>query len=70
METERRQPDTTMWRAVDVAAYLKVSEATIRARILDKTIPFHKVGRLVRFRRAEIDAWVESQRGRNRAGAA
>jgi excisionase family DNA binding protein len=63
METDTRQSDETMWDVDDVARYLKIKEATVRAYVLNDSIPFHKVGRLVRFRRSEIDVWVEQQRG-------
>ena len=62
MENEPRQSDGPMWDVQDVARHLKISKATVRSYVLNSTIPYHKVGRLVRFRRAEIDVWVEQQR--------
>ena len=62
MENEPRQNDESMWEVGDVATYLKVSENTIRAWVFNDSIPFHKVGRLVRFRREEIDTWVSAGR--------
>ena len=59
-----RQPIETeaLWDVADVARYLKVSESTIRAYIAKHEIPFFRVGPLIRFRRAEIDLWIEAGR--------
>lgn len=40
------------------AAYLGISHKTVERRVHERSIPFHKVGRLVRFRYSELDAWV------------
>lgn len=45
----------------DVAAYLSVGERKVRQHIAEKTIPFAKVGGAIRFRRSEIDEWIETQ---------
>lgn len=45
----------------DVAEYLRVNPRTIRRWMQDKGMPCHRIGDLVRFRRAEVDAWVQSQ---------
>ena len=42
----------------DVAKYLKVSPATVYKRVKEKKIPCHRIGRLWRFRREEIDEWL------------
>ena len=41
---------------VEAAVYLNVSEGTIRRLVLERRIPFCKVGRLVRIRWADLDA--------------
>ena len=43
-----------------LSAYLQIKPKTLYARI--KEIPHYKVGRLVRFRKDEIDAWMEKHR--------
>jgi len=51
------------WLSVEeVAAYLGVNRGTLYKWITRKSIPAHKVGRLWKFRREEIDEWVKSGR--------
>jgi excisionase family DNA binding protein len=44
----------------ELSAYLSIKPKTLYARV--KEIPHYKVGRLVRFRKDEIDAWMEKHR--------
>ena len=44
----------------DLSAYLSIKPKTLYARI--KEIPHYKVGRLVRFRKDEIDAWMQKHK--------
>jgi len=46
----------------EAAAYLDVKPATIRSWIKnpDNEIPAHKVGRMWKFKRSEIDEWINS----------
>ena len=44
-----------------VAEYLDVSTASIYRYIKKRKIPAFRVGRMWRFRREKIDAWVERQ---------
>lgn len=51
------------WLSVqDIAAYLGVKNETIYVWIAKKRMPAHKVGRLWKFKTAEVDAWVRSGR--------
>jgi excisionase family DNA binding protein len=45
----------------EVAAYLKVTERTIYRLAGAKKIPAFKVGGVWRFRKGDIDAWINSQ---------
>lgn len=55
------------WLSVDdVAAYLGIRRGTVYKWVERSGLPARKVGRLLKFRRAEVDAWVE----RHSAGAA
>ena len=48
------------WLSVDeVAAYLGVKRNTVYRWIIDKHMPAHRVGRLWKFKRAEVDDWVK-----------
>ena len=50
------------WINIDEAAeYLGVKPGTIRDWIMkDKGVPAHKVGKLWKFKRSELDAWIQS----------
>lgn len=53
--------ETERWLSVEeIARHLGVSKDTIRAWIKKNSIPYHKVGRLYKFRVSEVDDWVES----------
>lgn len=46
----------------DLAQYLKIAEKTAYRFALEGKIPGFKVGSAWRFRRKEIDEWIEKQR--------
>lgn len=49
------------WLSVsEIAAYLGIKQDTVYKWIARGGIPAHKVGRLWKFHRAEIDEWVTS----------
>ena len=49
------------WLSVDeIAAYLGIKWDTVYKWIADKQMPAHKIGRLWKFRKEEIDEWVKS----------
>lgn len=43
----------------EVASYLNLKPSKIRQMIFCRQIPYLKIGRLVRFRRQEIDSWLD-----------
>ena len=50
------------WLSVDdVAAYLGIRRGTVYKWVEQLGLPARKVGRLLKFRRPEIDAWVETR---------
>jgi len=52
------------WLSVgEIAVYLGVKRDTVYKWIERKSMPAHKVGRLWKFRRREVDEWVTSGRG-------
>lgn len=56
------------WFPVDeFAAYLGIKRDTIYKWIDRKNMPSHKVGRLWKFRKEEVDEWVRSA-GANEVG--
>ena len=49
------------WLSVDeIAAYLGVKRDTVYRWISERNLPGHKIGRLWKFRKEEIDEWVKS----------
>ncbi|MTA14197.1 MAG: excisionase family DNA-binding protein [Actinobacteria bacterium] len=53
----------------DAAVHLGVTERYIRRLVYERRVPFYKVGRLVRFREAELDQWLEASRVEASIGA-
>jgi excisionase family DNA binding protein len=47
----------------DVAGYMRLSEQTIQRYVMKREIPFHKVKRVIRFRFAEIERWINEGGG-------
>ena len=49
------------WLSVDeIAAYLGIKRDTVYKWIGEKQMPAHRMGRLWKFRREEVDEWVKS----------
>ncbi len=49
------------WLSVDeIAAYLGIKRDTVYRWISDRNLPGHKIGRLWKFQKEEIDKWVKS----------
>ena len=42
--------------------YLNLKESTIYAKVEGGILPHYRIGRLIRFKKAEIDHWMEGQR--------
>lgn len=61
MNTIPTLPLDERWLSVDdLAAYLGIKRDTVYKWIIRRGMPAHKVGRLWKFRREEVDAWVKS----------
>lgn len=63
IEPEKAQTmkEEDRWLSVDeLAAYLGVKPDTVYTWIGKKGLPAHKVGRLWKMKRSEVDAWVRS----------
>jgi excisionase family DNA binding protein len=43
----------------ELAGMVKLSGQTIRRYVLNKTIPYHKIQKAVRFRLSEIETWID-----------
>lgn len=65
LEHERDGGGRRMPHPFDVegmAADLATSTRHVRRLVQDRRIPFRKVGGLLRFRRADVDAWLDEHR--------
>ncbi len=48
------------WLSVDeISAYLGVKRDTIHKWISEKAMPAHRIGRLSKFKKDEVDGWVK-----------
>ena len=59
--TTKHDEKDVLLDVVQLAAYLNVSKAWVYDRIRDNEMPHSKVGKYLRFRRRDIDKWVEAQ---------
>lgn len=51
------------WLSVgEIAEYLGISKDTVYAWITAKRFPGHRIGRLWKFKRSEVDDWVRQGR--------
>ena len=54
--------DTNLMDILAAANHLGVTKNTLYSWVSQKRIPYVKIGRLVKFDRDDIDAWIESQK--------
>jgi excisionase family DNA binding protein len=54
-----------MWLTIkELSAYLKIKDKTLYYLVERGSIPHYRVGKLVRFKQSEIDAWMETKRAK------
>ena len=54
-------PPADRWLSVDeITAYLGIKRDTVYKWISEKQMPAHRMGRLWKFRKEEVDEWVKS----------
>jgi len=53
------------WNIEDLSIYLKVKTKTLYAMV--REIPHYRVGKLIRFKKEEIEAWMENNRVKSQA---
>ena len=49
----------------EAAEFLGVKAATIRKWIKEKNMPAHKIGKLWKFKKSEIEEWINSGKSAN-----
>ena len=60
-ESDLASPKAGVMTVGDVAAYLKISEKTVRALARGREISATKIGNKWRFRKSDIDEWLQAQ---------
>ncbi len=55
--------EKAFWTVTDVSKYLSVKPSTIYMWAKTDQIPHFRLNKALRFRKTEIDAWMESHRG-------
>ena len=56
----------------DISAYLNIKSKTLYAMVESGDIPHYRIGRLIRFKREDVDLWMEAKKviGSNPLGKA
>jgi len=68
-DTEQSSIDTENFlTAPDVASILSVKQSTIYQWAKSGGIPHYKLGRIARFKRKDLEVWVEGHRREKRIG--
>jgi excisionase family DNA binding protein len=60
---DREEAPVPLMTVDEVAAWLRVSEKTVRKLASDGDLPGRKIGREWRFDRSEVAAWLHRQQG-------
>jgi excisionase family DNA binding protein len=58
----RKTGDQEFLTLAELALRLNMKPKTLYVRVSEGDLPYYRIGRLIRFRRDEIDLWLESQR--------
>lgn len=58
--TKKNELDQRWMSVADVAAYLGIRRGTVYKWVERRGLPARKAGRLLKFRRSEVDNWVEN----------
>ena len=51
--------EKSFWNVSDVCEYLGVKVATLYGWVEHRSIPHYRLGRLIKFKREDIDEWLE-----------
>ena len=60
METQKEQENKVsgFWSIQDLSLYLGIKASTLYAMVEERSIPHYRIGKLIRFKRSEIDLWM------------
>ena len=63
MQVEKRMMDDRWLSVEEIAEHLGVTKESVYRWIEKRGLPAHKVGKLWKFNKEEVDAWVRSGQG-------
>lgn len=66
---EQEQQEGKLLTISEVSTYLSIKQKTIYAKVEAGEIPHYRIGRLIRFRLDEIDAWLGGCKNYNKPEA-
>jgi excisionase family DNA binding protein len=46
----------------DLSEYLSIKKSTLYSMVESGDLPYYRIGRLIRFKRNDVDAWMETHR--------
>ncbi|MFA6112131.1 MAG: helix-turn-helix domain-containing protein [Candidatus Latescibacterota bacterium] len=55
--------------AAELAIYLSCSLSTVRRLVASGSLPHYRLGKMVRFRRADVDHWLQRQQQAEATGS-
>ena len=61
-QSEQSIQESAFLSIQDLSRYLEIRPKTIYAKVEERSIPHYRVGRLIRFKRSEIDLWMEGNK--------
>lgn len=61
LESQTKEVPVSLLTVKDLSRWLRIEESTIRKKVCYGRIPHVKIGRSVRFRRNEIEIWIDEQ---------
>ena len=50
------------WDIQELSGYLGIKPSTLYVMVEERSIPHYRIGKLIRFKRSEIDAWMEGNK--------
>jgi excisionase family DNA binding protein len=62
-----RHMEKTFLNAAQLCEYLNLKPSTVYLKVATGDLPHYRIGRLIRFRKEEIDAWMERHLGKSDA---
>jgi len=61
-QSEQSIQESAFLSIQDLSRYLEIRPKTIYAKVEERSIPHYRVGKLIRFKRSEIDLWMEGNK--------